>query len=124
LNREFGRKPGEDPAGRFSAAGPEGRGRSRLGTFNLLGFTHSWAKSRKGHWVVKQKTVADRFRRALKRIANWCRQYRHGPVRKQSTALKRKLLGHFVYFGITGNFRALRNFRHRAIGVWQKGGFF
>jgi hypothetical protein len=94
--------------------------RSRPGTFNLLGFTHSWAKSRKGHWVVKQKTTADRFRRALKRIANWCRQYRHGPVREQWTALKRKLLGHFVYFGITGNFRALRNFRLRVIGVWRK----
>lgn len=70
--------------------------------------------------MVKQKTAADRFRRALKRIANWCRQYRHGPVREQWTALKRKLLGHFVYFGITGNFRALRNFRHRVIGVWRK----
>ncbi len=74
-------------------------GRSRPGTFNLLGFTHSWAKSRKGHWVVKQKTAADRFRRALNRIANWCRQYRHGSVREQWTALMRKLLGHFVYFG-------------------------
>jgi hypothetical protein len=35
------------------------------------------AMSRKGYWVVKQKTAADRFRRALKRIAEWCRQYRH-----------------------------------------------
>ncbi|MGO9606416.1 MAG: hypothetical protein ACLQAT_24005 [Candidatus Binataceae bacterium] len=58
-------------------------GQSRLGAFNLLGFTHSWAKSRKGHWVANQKTAADRFRRALKRIANWCRQHRHGPVRGQ-----------------------------------------
>jgi len=95
-------------------------GQSRPGTFNLLGFTHCWVRSRKGHWVVKQKTAADRFRRALKRIANWCRQYRHGPVREQWTALKRKLLGHFVYFGITGNFRALRNFRLRVIEVWRK----
>jgi len=94
--------------------------RSRPGTFNLLGFTHCWVRSRNGHWVVKQKTAADRFRRALKRIANWCRRYRHEPVRDQWTALKRKLLGHFVYFGITGNFRALRNFRLRVIGVWRK----
>ncbi len=32
-------------------------------------FTHYWAKSRKGYWVVKQKTAADRFRRALRRSA-------------------------------------------------------
>ena len=51
--------------------------RSRPGTFDLLGFTHHWAKSRKGYWVVKQKTAKDRLRRALKRIADWCRRYRH-----------------------------------------------
>ncbi len=97
-----------------------GDARSRPGTFDLLGFTHYWAKSRKGYWVVKQKTAADRLRRALKSIADWCRRYRHEPVRKQWAALKRKLLGHFGYFGITGNFRALHNLRHRVIAVWRK----
>jgi RNA-directed DNA polymerase len=28
---------------------------SRPGTFDLLGFTHYWAMSRRGYWVVKQK---------------------------------------------------------------------
>jgi RNA-directed DNA polymerase len=94
--------------------------RSRPGTFDLLGFTHYWAKSRKGYWVVKQKTAADRLRRALKRIADWCRRSRHEPVRDQWTALKRKLLGHFGYFGITGNYPALHNFSVRVIGAWRK----
>jgi RNA-directed DNA polymerase len=97
-----------------------GDARPRPDTFDLLGFTHYWAKSRKGYWVVKQKTAADRFRRALKRIADWCRQYRHEPVSEQWTALKRKLLGHFGYFAVTGNLRALRNFRHRVCGLWRK----
>ena len=69
---------------------------------------------------MKQKTAADRFRRALKRTADWCRRYRHEPVRDQWAALKRKLLGHFAYFGITGNFRALCNFRHHVIALWRK----
>ena len=53
------------------SASPDNNGdaRSRPDTFNLLGFTHYWAMSRKGFWVVKQKTAADRLRRALKRIA-------------------------------------------------------
>jgi hypothetical protein len=70
--------------------------------------------------VVKQKTAADRLRRALKRIADWCRRNRHEPVRDQWTALKRKLLGHFGYFGITGNYQALHNFSVRVIGAWRK----
>jgi RNA-directed DNA polymerase len=99
---------------------PESDACSRPGTFDLLGFTHYWAMSRKGYWVVKQKTAADRFRRALKRIAEWCRQFRHEPVPEQWTALRRKLLGHFGYFAVIGNLRALRNFRHRVCGVWRK----
>jgi RNA-directed DNA polymerase len=94
--------------------------RSRPDTFDLLGFTHYWAMSRKGFWVVKQKTAADRFRRTLKRIADWCQRYRHEPVPEQWAALRRKLLGHFAYFGITGNFKALRNLRYRVIAVWRK----
>ena len=94
--------------------------RSRPDTFDLLGFTHYWAMSRNGYWVVKQKTAADRFRRTLKRIADWCQRYRHEPVLEQSAALRRKLLGHFAYFGITGNFKALRNLRYRVIAVWRK----
>jgi RNA-directed DNA polymerase len=93
---------------------------SRPGTFDLLGFTHYWAMSRKGYWVVKQKTAADRFRRALKRIADWCRQNRHEPVSEQWAALRSKLLGHFGYFAVTGNLRALRNLRHRVCNVWRK----
>ena len=100
------------PDRRVSVSPDSGDASSRPNTFDLLGFTHYWAMSRKGYWVVKQKTAADRFRRALKRIAQWCRQYRHEPVREQWTALKRKLLGHFGYFAVIGNLRALRNFRH------------
>jgi hypothetical protein len=108
------------PDRRAEASPGNGAAGSRPGSFDLLGFTHYWARSRKGYWVVKQKTAADRFRRALKRIAVWCRRYRHEPVREQWTALKRKLLGHFGYFGITGNFRALHNLRYRVIVVWRK----
>jgi RNA-directed DNA polymerase len=107
---------------RRTATSPDSNGDAyaRLGTFDLLGFTHYWAMSRRGYWVVKQKTAADRFRRTLKRIADWCRQYRHEPVRDQWAALRRKLLGHFGYFGITGNFRALSNLRERVIAAWRK----
>jgi len=108
------------PDRRVSPSPNNGEVRSRPDTFDLLGFTHYWAKSRKGYWVVKQNTAADRFRRTLKRIADWCRQHRHEPVRKQWAALRRKLLGHFGYFGITGNFRALSNLLDRVIAAWRK----
>jgi RNA-directed DNA polymerase len=89
-------------------------------TFDLLGFTHFWGKSRLGKWTVKRKTANDRFRRALKRISEWCKKYRHTAVRAQHVTLVQKLRGHYQYYGITGNSRALDRFRYRAKCVWQK----
>ena len=90
------------------------------GTFDLLGFTHLWGRSLKGKWIVKRRTARDRLARAIKRITEWCRQHRHDPVRLQWQVLTRKLLGHFEYYGIVGNFEALVRFRHAVIGVWRK----
>jgi group II intron reverse transcriptase/maturase len=90
------------------------------GTFDLLGFTHYWGKARSGKWVVKQRTAKDRFRRALKRVADWCREHRHDDVRAQQAALGHKLRGHFGYFGITGNFEAISRFFRQVSEVWRK----
>lgn len=90
------------------------------GSFDFLGFTHHWAKSRKGYWVVKQKTSKSRFTRALKRIKEWCRSYRHRPVSEQHRALSQKLRGHFGYFGITGNSMAIDRFRTLVLKIWKK----
>jgi group II intron reverse transcriptase/maturase len=95
-------------------------GGARPETFDLLGFTHYWGLSRNGKWVVKRRTARDRFRRALKRIADWCRQHRHDKVRQQWAMLKQKLRGHFGYFGIRHNFRALHRFRESVKHVWRK----
>ncbi len=77
------------------------RGEEGPGTFDLLGFTHYWAVSRRGKWIVKQRTAKDRFSRTLRRIREWCRRYRHAPVDAQHIALVRKLRGHYGYYGIT-----------------------
>jgi RNA-directed DNA polymerase len=96
--------------------GPRG---PRPGTFDLLGFTHYWGRTRRGGWAVKRKTAADRFSRALSRIAMWCRTHRHLTVREQWRALCRKLTGHFGYYGITGNSGALDDFRYCVKRVWR-----
>jgi len=89
------------------------------GTFDFLGFTHHWAVSRKGNWVVKQQTAKDRFRRALHRLRTWCRWNRHHPVEEQHRALTRKLKGHYAYYGISSNFRRISSFMYRVRRVWH-----
>jgi RNA-directed DNA polymerase len=88
-------------------------------TFDLLGFTHYWAKSRRGYWVVKRKTARDRLSRAVVRIGQWCRRHRHLPIKEQRDELARKLRGHFEYYGITGNSSRIGLFRQEATRRWH-----
>ena len=99
---------------------PEGGAGEGPQSFDLLGFTHYWGKSRKGSWVVQKKTAKDRFARTVRRISDWCRANRHEPIADQHAALTRKLRGHDGYFGITGNGRALVKLRPCVRRVWQQ----
>jgi RNA-directed DNA polymerase len=89
-------------------------------SFDLLGFTHYWTRSRKGYWVIKRKTARSRLQRALKRVADWCKEHRHMPVRDQARLLRQKMSGHYGYFGITGNSRAVTRFFHGVRVAWRK----
>lgn len=90
------------------------------GTFDFLGFTHHWAKSRNGNYVVKQKTSKTRFSRSLKRIKSQCHAMMHDSLAQQQRILSRMLVGHYNYFGITGNSDALRNLRHEVDRIWGR----
>jgi len=89
-------------------------------SFDLLGFTHFWSKSRRGYWIVKRKTMAARLRRAMKAVSLWCRRNRHRPVREQHRYLSLVMRGHCGYYGITGNSSALRAFREELRRTWRK----
>ncbi len=92
----------------------------RARSFEFLGLTHYWARSRRGRWLVKQRTANTRFSRGLKAVKERCRRMRHHRLRDQHEALCRMLRGHFNYYGITGNGDALRRFRHEAERIWGR----
>jgi group II intron reverse transcriptase/maturase len=90
------------------------------GTFDLLSFTHFWSKSQSGKWVAWRRTAKDRLCRALKRISEWCRENRHAPMKEQHRALTRKVRGHYEYFGLWGNSRALAAFLNWVERAWWR----
>lgn len=98
----------------------DGGGRGAAESFDLLGFTHYWAISRRGYWVVKRKTSKRTFARATKETAQWCRQNRHLPIGVQHRMLSLKLNGHYAYFGVTGNSKAIGAFYYQVQRSWHK----
>jgi hypothetical protein len=71
-------------------------------------------------WRVAFRTRGARLGRAIKAAAEWCRRHRHDSVEEQHQALERKLIGHYNYFGVNGNGRALRNLRYAVTRAWKK----
>ena len=100
------------PAGQKSSKGPA--------TFDFLGFTFYWARSRKGRWGMLCKTRSASLRRAIRSVYSWCRRYRHLPVAVQHKALTRRIQGHFNYFAVSGNFRSLQLVLGQAKRIWYK----
>ena len=90
------------------------------GTFDFLGFTHYWGKSRKGQAIIKRKTASKRLRRSLTHISQWCRTHRHDRLKTQQQALARKMRGYYGYYGITGNRRMLAKLWHAVERIWQR----
>jgi RNA-directed DNA polymerase len=100
------------PAGQLGGKGPA--------TFDFLGFTLYWRRSRSGRWGMTCKTRTVRLRRSVMAIAAWCRRHRHLPVRTQHAALTRRIQGHVNYFGVSGNFRSLLLFVNEVERAWYK----
>lgn len=102
-------------------AAEEGRHPDTHGTtFDFLGFTHVWGKSRKGKRVVRQVTAKGRYARALDAVTDWCRRNRHTPIRDQHRHLSQMMRGHFGYYGITGNSRRLQWYANHLVRIWKK----
>jgi len=95
----------------------EGKGPA---TFDFLGFTWYWQRSRKGNWVPRCKTRKARLQRMIDRIYRWCRTHRHQSIPEQHAALGRRLRGHYNYFGVNGNKRSLGVLERQAQHAWYK----
>ena len=89
------------------------------GTFDFLGFTFYWSKSRRGYWVIKKKTAAKRLSRFVKGLWQWCRKNRHEPIKEQYRTLCSKLRGYYQYFGVRSNYHALEVVFVGALKAWR-----
>ena len=106
--------------GRFAEERLRGRGQKKPPTFDFLGFTHIGARGRNGKFTVHVRTAGKRMRRAMKRMAEWCRAHRHWSTPEQHRALVRALLGHYAYYGRSSNWPSLDRFLDFTKRTWFK----
>ena len=122
---KFGLELSEDKTkivgfGRFAVENARKR-KQRTGTFNFLGFTHYCDKTRKGKFKVGRVTDRKRFRTKIKELKMWLKAVRNlVPVKEWWPTLCAKLRGHFLYYGVSGNFRGIKRFYYLVVRLALK----
>ena len=93
---------------------------TKANSFNFLGFTHYWKSSRQGKFIMGHKTSKDNLRRKLSDMKSWIKAMRTKPQILWFDTLKRKLSGHYNYFGISGNYRCLCQYYTQVVRLLYK----
>ena len=106
--------------GRFAQTHAGKRGRKRPETIYFLGFTLYCTRNLKGNFKVGLRTEKSRFQRSLSKLRDLMRRMRHLPVREQVLNLNQVLRGHYAYYGLAGNFRALQRVHRVVERYWYK----
>jgi len=106
--------------GRFAAERRAQAGLRRPETFNFLGFTHYGGTTRSGKFMVKRKTQATRMARKLTELRAELRRRWHAKVPEQHAWLSLVLRGHYRYYGLIFNHRALSQFYQLVKRMWFK----
>lgn len=83
-------------------------------TFDFLGFTFYWGKSKNGRTIPKLKTKAKTFTSKLKKVATWLREHRNLPMKEMWTTFVAKLRGHVQYYGVSHNCYSVERFLKEA----------
>ena len=106
--------------GRYAHRHASKRGRKRPETIYFLGLTLYCTRNQKGNFRIGMLTEKSRLRRALMRLQDQMRRMRHLSLREQVNHLNQMLRGHYAYYGVAGNLRALLRV-HRAVEYyWRK----
>ena len=106
--------------GRFAQRNSGRQGRKRPETIYFLGFTLYCTRNQKGNFRVGLRTEKSRLQRSLTRMQDLMRRMRHLPVKEQVINLNRVLRGHYGYYGVAGNFRALQRVYRAVERCWQR----
>jgi group II intron reverse transcriptase/maturase len=104
--------------GRFAAKNRQERGERKPDTFDFLGFTHICSTNKNGSFKIYRKTIAKRLRAKIKVVRETLRRNRHRPVAEQGAWLRAVMQGHFNYYGVPGNRKALDTFRTQIQHSW------
>ena len=88
------------------------------GTFDFLGFTFYFGKSRAGKIIPKLKTRAKTMNAKLKKVTAWFKGIRNKlPLKQIWKTFCAKLRGHIQYYGVSHNIKSVEKFLYESTRI-------
>jgi group II intron reverse transcriptase/maturase len=106
--------------GRFARERRERRRLPKPETFEFLGFVHIASTDRRGRFQLKRQTSRKKRRAKLARLKEEIERRRHHRVAEQHAWLSLVLNGHYRYYAVPTNSRALKQFRDAVTWTWHR----
>ena len=103
--------------GRFAKQNSEN---GKTETFDFLGFTHINGKTRAGKYRVVHTTSKKKLKAKKQSIKAWFKENMHKKASDTIEKLNRKIVGHYAYYGISGNSQSLVNFYTFVLDAFYK----
>ena len=89
---------------------PFGRFKGNKESFDFLGFTFHNGKTIKGKYRVVVKTAKKKLKQKKENAKKWLQDNMHNNIRDILERIKLKLVGHYRYYGVNGNYYDLLKF--------------
>lgn len=86
---------------------PFGRYKGTKEEFNFLGFTFSNGKTRSGKYRPIIKTNKKKLKQKFEVAKKWLHDNMHAPIIEVGLSIRKKIIGHYAYYGINGNYTSL-----------------
>jgi group II intron reverse transcriptase/maturase len=106
--------------GRGSEAECKQAGLRKPGTFDFLGFRHYWGKGKSGKHRLLRKTSPKKFVKKVKEFKTWARENRHLPEAEFVETVRKKLRGHYQYYGVSDNYGGIHAYYSAVLRLVHK----
>lgn len=86
---------------------PFGRFKGTKEEFSFLGFTFSNGKAINGKYRPNIKTNKKKLKQKFEVAKKWLHDKMHEPILEVGISIRKKIIGHYAYYGINGNYSSL-----------------
>lgn len=95
---------------RFGRFAKQHSANGKADTFDFLGFTHINGETLTGKYRVMHRTSKKKLKAKKQTVKEWLKGNMHGKPSDTIDLLNKKLIGHYRYYGISGNYEGLLKF--------------